>query len=98
METLNYISINQFCTHHNVPISFVTELHNFQLIEIVTIENSQYLYETQIKDLEKLIRLHFELDINLEGLDAIYNLLKQVESLKLDIVRLENKLKRFENY
>ena len=96
METHNYISIKQFCTHHDVPMSFVTELHNFQLIEIITIENTQYLNETQIKDLEKLIRLHFELDINLEGLDAIHNLLKQVETLQQDIVTLKNKLNRFD--
>lgn len=96
MDTQNYISIKQFCMHHDVPMSFVRELHNFQLIEIISIENTQYLYETQIKDLEKLIRLHFELDINLEGLDAIHNLLKQVETLQQDIVSLKNKLNRFD--
>lgn len=96
MDTQNYISIKQFCTHHDVPLSFVNELHNFQLIEIITIENTQYLYETQIKDLEKLMRLHFELDINLEGLDAIHNLLKQVETLQQDIVTLKNKLNRYD--
>ncbi|WP_372756458.1 chaperone modulator CbpM [Mariniflexile sp.] len=98
METQNYISIKQFCTNHCVPISFVYELYDFQLIEIVTVEDDAYLYETQIKDLEKLVRLHFDLKINLEGLDAIHNLLSQVESLKSDIIKLENKLKRFEDY
>jgi hypothetical protein len=96
MDTQNYISIKQFCMYHDVPMSFVSELHNIQLIEIITIENTQYLYETQIKDLEKLIRLHFELDINLEGLDAIHNLLKQVQTLQQDIVTLKNKLNRFD--
>ncbi len=96
METQNYISIKQFCIHHDVPISFVYELHNIQLIEIISIENTQYLYENQIKDLEKLMRLHFDLEINLEGLDAIYNLLKQVETLQQDIVTLKNKLNRFD--
>lgn len=96
METQNYISIKEICIHHNIPTQFVKQLHEYQLIEIITIEENQYLFETQIKDLERLIRLHFELNINLEGLDAIYNLLKQVECLKQDIVTLNNKLNRFD--
>ncbi|HMQ44948.1 MAG TPA: chaperone modulator CbpM [Mariniflexile sp.] len=43
-----------------------------------------------------MTRLHFELDINLEGLDAIHHLLKQVETLQQDIVTLHNKLQRYE--
>ncbi len=96
METQQYISIKEICVHHNIPKQFIMQLHDFQLIEIITIDNNQYLYETQIKDLERLIRLHFELEINLEGLDAIHHLLKQIETLKQDIVYLNNKLNRFE--
>ena len=96
METLNYIPIKTFCTLHNIPVSFIYELHSFQLIEIISLENDQFLYENQIKDLEKWMRLHFELEINLEGLDAIHHLLKQVESLQKDIMHLNNKLNRFE--
>ncbi|MFD0836076.1 chaperone modulator CbpM [Mariniflexile aquimaris] len=96
MESQQYISIKELCVHHNIPTQFIMQLHDFQLIEIITIDNNQYLYETQIKDLERLIRLHFELEINLEGLDAIHHLLQQIETLKQDIVYLNNKLNRFE--
>ena len=43
-----------------------------------------------------MMRLHYELDINFEGMDAIFNLLKKVESLNESIVELHNRLKRFE--
>ena len=43
------------------------------------------------------MRLHFDLDINLEGVDAIYNLLKQVESLKEEITALHNRLRFYED-
>ncbi len=67
------------------------------MIEIVTIQETQCIHKVQIKDIEKLMRLHFELDINLEGIDAVYNLLKQVESLQEEIIELTNKLKFYED-
>lgn len=98
MDIQDYILIQQFCEHYNIPVSFVNALHELNLIETTTVEENLYLQKTQIKDLEKMMRLHYELEINLEGIDAINNLLKQVEALKRDILILNNKLNRFENY
>lgn len=95
MSTQNYILVEQFCTHHNIPVSFVNALSDYELIEIIAIDNANYIQDLALKDLEKMTRLHFELNINLEGLDAIYHLLKQVETLQQDIVALNNKLSRF---
>ncbi|MFT7364613.1 MAG: hypothetical protein ACI9UV_002823, partial [Algoriphagus sp.] len=36
-------------------------------------------------DLEKVLRLHKELDVNLEGIDVILNLLGKVESLQMEL-------------
>jgi hypothetical protein len=44
-----------------------------------------------------MMRLHYDLEINLEGIDAIYNLLKQVEDLQNQVVTLRNKLNIYEN-
>lgn len=96
MSTQDYILIEHFCTHHNIPVSFVMALSDYELIEITTMDNAYYIKHTALKNLEKMTRLHFELDINLEGLDAIHHLLKQVETLQQDIVTLHNKLQRYE--
>jgi hypothetical protein len=93
METKDIISIQQFCIHYNIPISFITSLNEFELIKIITIQKVQYINITQIKDIEKMIRLHYELDINIEGIDVVYNLLKQVKSLQHEIKELDNRLK-----
>ncbi len=93
METKNLISIQQFCSHYNIPKSFIDSLYDYELIEIVFEDNEHYLRLTQINEVEKMMRLHYELDINLEGVDAIYNLLKQVDSLKKEITLLQNKLR-----
>ena len=97
MEVTDLISIKTFCTHYNVPVTFINALQDYELIEIVVSDNSNYIKTTQINEVEKMMRLHFDLDINLEGVDAIYNLLKQVEALKQEITMLHNRLRLYED-
>ena len=96
METNNLISIHLLCTHYNIPISFINSLNEYELIELVTVEEIVCIHKKEIKEIEKMIRLHYELEINMEGMDVIYNLLNQVEILKNDISSLNNKLRFYE--
>ena len=96
MDTTHLISIQQFCTHYNVPKSFIIALHEYELVEITITENKDYLKINQLNEVEKMVRLHYELDINLEGIDVIYNLLKQLEHLQSEIRTLKNKLNAYE--
>ena len=97
MDTTDLISIQQFCIHYKVPESFISSLFDYELIEITISNNQQYIQTTQIKNIEKFIRFHYDMDINLEGLDAVSNLLEQVESLKEEIVALNNRLNFYED-
>ncbi|WP_229736552.1 chaperone modulator CbpM [Bizionia arctica] len=92
MEKENLISIQEFCVIYKVPETFINSLYDYELIEIVTTENTQFVQITQIKNIEKLIRFHFEMDINLEGIHAISNLLNKVENLQDEINNLNNKI------
>ena len=97
MEVTDLISITTFCTHYDVPTTFINQLEDYELIEIVVSEQDQYIKVTQINEVEKMIRLHYDLNINLEGLDAVYNLLKRVETLQSEITSLNNKLRLYED-
>jgi hypothetical protein len=77
-------------------MSFIDALHDYELVEITITDSEHYLKTNQLNDVEKMMRLHYDLDINLEGIDAIYNLLKQVEDLQNEVVRLRNKLNFYE--
>ena len=98
METKNLISIQQFCKHYNVPITFINALNEYELVEIIVSKSEHYLKITQLHEVEKMMRLHYDLDINLEGIDAIYNLLKQVVSLQDEITSLKNRLDFYKNF
>ena len=92
MEAQNLISTQCFCEYYDVPIQFITELKEYELIEVIVAENQDYIKIAHIKQVEKMIRLHYDLNINLEGVDVIYNLLNQVDSLIKEIIDLKNKL------
>ncbi len=96
METKNLILIEQFCSNHNAEFSFINALHELGLIEVVVIENNRYLTHEQLKDIEKMIYFHYELKINIEGIDAISNLLKQVNALQHELIVTKNKLRFFD--
>lgn len=96
METRDLILIEQFCMHHNIEFSFINSLHEFGLIEVIELNETKYLVNDQLKDVEKMMRLHYELDINMEGIDAISNLLKQINTLQRELISTQNKLRLFE--
>lgn len=98
METKNLISIQQFCAQCEIPVTFINALHEYELIEIIVTENKNYLKEAQIDRIEKMIRLHYDLEINLEGIHVIDNLLDRLENLQSQITTLNNRLKFYEDF
>ena len=97
MDTKDFISVQMFCTHYNIPVSFINTLSEFELIEIVFKQETRCVSKHYIKDIEKMMRLHFDLDINIEGIDVIYNLLKQLNALQEQVTTLSNKLEFYEH-
>jgi len=96
MEISNYISIKNLSHHYNVEISFFEHLKDFDLIEIHIFENEGYIHEDFLPKTLKVINLHHELSINLEGVDTILNLLEKIESLTEENQVLKNRLRLFE--
>ena len=97
MEAQEYISINQLCNTYEVEVTFFNELNEVGLIEIITIEEQQCLHHNNIGELEKIIRMHHDLDVNVQGIDVVFNLLKKVDALQEKLIETENRLRIYEN-
>jgi hypothetical protein len=97
MQTEHLIPADSFCIHHNIELSFIHSLHSTGLIEVVTIEQSIYIDTDQIERLEKYVRLHVDMGINLEGIEAISHLLYRVDALQNSVRDLKNKLRLYES-
>lgn len=92
MEKQNRISAEQCCTYYAIEISFLQQLYEHGLIELTRYENNFFVHYEQLPHLEKYIRLHYELDINLQGLEAIKHLLTRIQNLQQEIIRLQNEV------
>ena len=96
MELDDLVPANEFCLHHNINISFIQSLQEYGLAEITTIEQSLFIPAEKLMDIEKLVRLHYELDINMEGIDVITQLLNRIEGLQEEMKSLKNRLGLYE--
>ena len=97
MMEKNLISAETLCTHYNIEFSFVDALNKIGLIQIEIIEQNQFIHQEQIGDLEKMIRLHQELNVNLEGIDVVFNLLEKERELRAELNALKNRLRLYES-
>jgi hypothetical protein len=97
MKEQYLIPTQTLCSHYNIEISFVDALNRMGLIQIEIIEQSQFIHQDQISDLEKIIRLHEDLHVNLEGIDVVFNLLEKEQELKNELNSLKNRLRLYEN-
>jgi chaperone modulatory protein CbpM len=94
MEKL--IAVEVFCVSHEVEIGLIHSIHDLGLIELQIVEEKYYVSDAQLGDLERILRIHRDLEINLEGVDAISHLLHRIEEMQSEIEFLRKRLKIFE--
>jgi hypothetical protein len=90
------IPAEEFCTHHHISYTFISGLQEAGLIEIVTVEEQPCLHTEQLRQLEKLVRLHTDMDINMEGIEAIAHLLQRMDDMQQRMNRLSQRLRIYE--
>ena len=96
MEPADMIVLDAFCASHQVEISLIRNLEEQGLVETIIVNETVCVPGHELAKLEQIVRLHQELNINPEGIDAITNLLKRIERLQNEIIELRNKLSFYE--
>ena len=96
MQSEYLIAVEEFCSIHNVDISFIRSLKKTGLIEVTTIKEAGFIDAAQLQQLEKFIRFYYELDINLEGIETITHLLQRISYMQEEIRMLKNRLRLYE--
>ena len=95
MEELILIPVEHFCISHQIEIQWIKSLEDFGLVKIVTKKDLLYIPENELKKLERILVFNRELDINLEGIEAIFQLLSRLEKVQERVLLLENQLQKF---
>ena len=96
METQDLIIIDVFCHEYQIEINFINDLESFGLIETIVHNENKYLDKNQLVHVEKIIRLHNDLNINKEGIEIILGLLEKEKQLLSEIKYLKNRLDLYE--
>jgi len=96
MQTLDMITVEEFCVHHKVDLSFIQSLNQSGLIEVTQLDEKLCVPVSQLPQLEKMVRLYYEMDINMEGIETITHLLNRMNEMQQEIVHLNNRLQLYD--
>ncbi len=97
MSKDQYISIEELCQLYEIEAEFIDELQENELINVVQEEEKTLVPVTEIQNLEKIQSFYYDLEINIAGIDAIFNLLNQIDEMKREMEDLRRKLSFFQN-
>lgn len=96
MAREKYILVSHYCKNSQIEDSFVERLHEFGLITFEEKKKDYFIDEGDINEIESMFRLHNDLGINLEGLDAIKQMLKRLRRMEKEMDLLQKRLRLYE--
>ena len=81
------IRIIDVCQSHKIERQFIRNLSSTGLIEVVVQDEEEFVKEEELKALEQFATWHYDLEINLQGIEVAKHLLHKIEQLQ-DEIRL----------
>ena len=75
------ISREDVVKHYNIEVHFLDSLEEFGLLKTVEENHVKYIYYEELPNLERFANWHYDLDVNVPGLEIIHNLLNKMEIL-----------------
>jgi chaperone modulatory protein CbpM len=94
--TQDFIMADEFCANHQLEISFIHSLKDHGMIETIFVDQVLCLYVEELPRLEQIVRLHRDLEVNIEGIEVINDLLERIEEMQEEIARLRKRLDLYE--
>lgn len=80
-----WIKIYDVCSSHQIEIQFVRELSASGLIELIIEEEIEFIDEEQLILLEQFANWHYELELNIQGIEVARHLLAKIKYLQREL-------------
>lgn len=87
------ISREDVLKHYNIEVHFLDSLEEFGLLKTVEEDHVKYIYYEELSNLERFANWHYDLEVNLPGLEIIQNLLNKMD----DLLRENRNLVQYKN-
>ena len=97
MQPRDFFTVVELSEQYNLEVNFFEELGEVGLIHLDVYRGEKCIHQDLLHDVEKIIRIHRDLHVNLEGIDVVMNMLRRQEKLEAELLRLTNKLRRYED-
>ena len=94
MQT-DLIIIKEYCRQSHVDPSFIISLEEDGLIDIQVVDGERYLPVEQLGDLERFVRWHEDLSVNIEGIGVIHELLGRMHDMQRELDRMRRELRLY---
>ncbi|HCC86493.1 MAG TPA: hypothetical protein DEQ06_07935 [Porphyromonadaceae bacterium] len=93
----NRLQYSECLRIYEVEESFIESLHEVGLIRVIDQDEERFIEFDDLSDLEQFIRWHYEMDINVEGIDALRHMLERVRALQSEITQLRHELQFYKS-
>ena len=93
-----FVPAELFCNMYSINVAVVESWQKMGLVDLIEYEEKPYIPNDQLHKLEQLLRLHFDLNIQLEDVDVVYNLIEKVKLLQKENLILRKILKNHLSY
>lgn len=90
------IPAEDYSRQSHTDITFINLLYEYGLIEITLQEEIRCIPLHQLPLLEKYTRLHYDLDINMAGIEAISHLLQRINTIQTELESLKRMVRLYE--
>jgi len=85
-------SVAQIIQNYQINDTSLYYLNESGIIKIIIVEQTEYIHQDDLSDLEKIIRIQQELNINMESMDIVINLIDKIKTLQIENKTLKNLL------
>lgn len=82
------LSRSEIISIYNIEIHFFDELTSVGLLQVEHEQDETYLDLDHLSNLERFANMHYDLDINVPGIEVIERLLQQMKTLEAENHRL----------
>ncbi len=90
-----FVPLELYCTTTRVEIQLIETLADSGLVQITYRGEERFIPMEELAQVERLVRLHDDLGINVEGIEALEHLLGRMQRLQQEVNELRNRLRRF---
>lgn len=86
------ISIEEVIRVYQVDYSFLDALIDSELLHPETENNIRYIVHDELSALEKFMNWHYDMEVNLAGIEIINKLLQQLDQLQQENLRIKKRV------